>query len=54
MCRPFVTTLGVPPLAANVDGMHSRIRWALIKTSWLTASCAFLLGAYANVTPRFY
>ena len=49
-----VTVLGVRPLAANVDGMRSRIRWALIKTVWLTASCAFLMGAYAKVTPRFY
>jgi hypothetical protein len=34
--------------------MIARLRWALVKTVWLTAGAAFTLGAYGNAMPRFY
>jgi hypothetical protein len=34
--------------------MTALVRWALVKTVWATAACAFLLAAYANTMPRFY
>lgn len=34
--------------------MTAHLRWALVKTLWLTAGSGFLLGAYADAMPRFY
>jgi hypothetical protein len=34
--------------------MMARLRWALVKTVWLTAGAAFLADAYLRAMPRFY
>jgi hypothetical protein len=30
------------------------LRWAIVKTMWLTAGAAFTLSAYGHAMPRFY
>jgi hypothetical protein len=32
----------------------ARLRWALVKTTWLTAAAGFLAAAYTSTGPRFY